>query len=212
MCDICMHMCMYLGLLHELGLSVCECGRGRPSACQYVLMLHIWFPNFTPSLPPSSIHPPCPPSLPFSSPPPQCQLTVLLFSGWCGRDGGDVRWVMALNIGHQQSPSLFLCLCLLFFIFLSLFRFFFFSTTGFSYGALQRGSGGTCMTRMNRSSSFFCLHLYVFASLQIFVWGAGHPHVCWVQKIYLLLSFVIFGSNRNGGAKPPEWARMEKLY
>lgn len=52
-CDTCMHTCMYLGLLYELVLSVCECGRGRPSACQYVLMLHIWFPNFPPSLPPS---------------------------------------------------------------------------------------------------------------------------------------------------------------
>lgn len=50
-CDICMHTCMHLGLLYELVLSVCECGRGRPSACQYVLMLHIWFPNFPPSLP-----------------------------------------------------------------------------------------------------------------------------------------------------------------
>lgn len=49
--DICMHTRMHLGLLYELVLSVCECGRGRPSACQYVLMLHIWFPNFPPSLP-----------------------------------------------------------------------------------------------------------------------------------------------------------------
>lgn len=49
--DICMYTCAYLGLLYELVLSVCECGRGRPSACQYVLMLHIWFPNFLPSLP-----------------------------------------------------------------------------------------------------------------------------------------------------------------
>lgn len=70
-CDICMHMCMHLGLLYELVLSVCECGRGRPSACQYVLMLHIWFPNFPPS-------PPCPP---LSSPPPRCQDTVLFFQG-----------------------------------------------------------------------------------------------------------------------------------
>lgn len=49
--DTCMHARKYLGLLHELVLSVCECGRGRPSACQYVLMLHIWFPNFPPTLP-----------------------------------------------------------------------------------------------------------------------------------------------------------------
>lgn len=48
-CDIRRHTCMHLGLLYELVLSVCECGRGRPSACQYVLMLHIWFPNFPPS-------------------------------------------------------------------------------------------------------------------------------------------------------------------
>lgn len=43
--------CTYRGLLYELVRSVCECGRGRPSACQYVLMLHIWFPNFPPTLP-----------------------------------------------------------------------------------------------------------------------------------------------------------------
>lgn len=49
--DIHMHACMYLSLLYELVFSVCECGRGRPSACQYVLMLHIWFPNFPPLLP-----------------------------------------------------------------------------------------------------------------------------------------------------------------
>lgn len=49
--DIRMHACMYLSLLYELVFSVCECGRGRPSACQYVLMLHIWFPNFPPLLP-----------------------------------------------------------------------------------------------------------------------------------------------------------------
>ncbi len=47
-CDMLMHTCMHQGLLHELVLSVCECGRGRPSVCQYVLMPHIWFPNFPP--------------------------------------------------------------------------------------------------------------------------------------------------------------------
>lgn len=79
LCD--MQTCMYLGLLYELVLSVCECGRGRPSACQYVLMLHIWFPNF-------------PPRPPLGSPQLRCQDTVLFFQGdgggvW-GGDGGDV--------------------------------------------------------------------------------------------------------------------------
>lgn len=70
-CDTRTHMFTYLGLLYELVLSECECGRERPSACQYVLMLHIWFPNFPPSLP---------------SPPPPCQDTVLFFQGGGGGD------------------------------------------------------------------------------------------------------------------------------
>lgn len=74
-CDICMHTCMHLGLLYELVLSMCECGRGRPSACQYVLMLHIWFPNFPPSLPS--------PQLPSTAMSGHC----FVFSGW-GGDGG----------------------------------------------------------------------------------------------------------------------------
>lgn len=48
--DICMRPHMHLGLLYELVLRVWECGRRRPLACQYVLMLHIWFPNFPFSL------------------------------------------------------------------------------------------------------------------------------------------------------------------
>lgn len=44
--DICMYPHKHLGLLYELVLQVWECGRRRPLACQYVLMLHIWFPNF----------------------------------------------------------------------------------------------------------------------------------------------------------------------
>lgn len=71
-----MHACMYLSLLYELVFSVCECGRGRPSACQYVLMLHIWFPNFPPLLPTRLSAPP----------PPRCQDTVLFFQG----GGGEV--------------------------------------------------------------------------------------------------------------------------
>lgn len=71
--------CMYLGLLYELVLSVCECGRGRPLACQYVLMLHIWFPNFPPSLPSLRL-----PSTTMSG---HC----FVFSGWrWGGDAGDV--------------------------------------------------------------------------------------------------------------------------
>lgn len=86
--------CMYLGLLYELVLSVCECGRGRPSPCQYVLMLHIWFPNFPPSLPS--------PRLPSTVMSGHC----FVFSGWWWGDGGDVWWVMAQNTGHQHSSSL----------------------------------------------------------------------------------------------------------
>lgn len=96
MCDTCMHTCVYLGLLYELVLLVCECGRGRPSACQYVLMLHIWFPNFPPSLPS--------PRLPSTVMSGHC----FVFSGWRWGDGGDVWWVMAQNTGHQHSPSLHL--------------------------------------------------------------------------------------------------------
>lgn len=61
MCDICRDMCVHLWLLRDLVRSVCKCGSGRPLACHYVLMLHIWFPNFPPSVPgrnppPSSTH------------------------------------------------------------------------------------------------------------------------------------------------------------
>lgn len=62
-CDICRHMCVHLWLLLlllcDLMRSLCECGSGRPLACLYVLMLHIWFPNF---LPPLSGCPPSPPT------------------------------------------------------------------------------------------------------------------------------------------------------
>lgn len=48
--DTCMCAHMHVGLLYESVLRVWECGRRRPLACQYVLMLHIWFPNFPLSL------------------------------------------------------------------------------------------------------------------------------------------------------------------
>lgn len=90
---------MHVWLLYELVLLVCECGRGRTSACQYVLMLHIWFPNF----------PPC------SSPPPPCQDTVLFFQGGGVMEGiSDEWWPCTQDVNNLL---LFLCLSL-FFVFL----------------------------------------------------------------------------------------------
>lgn len=160
--DICMYTCAYLGLLYELVLSVCECGRGRPSACQYVLMLHIWFPNFLPSLP----------ALP--SAPLHHDVRTLFCFFWVVMvvvEGGDVWWVMALNTGRQQSPSHFLCLCLSSSpSFCCSISFLFHTIYTSSYRREKR----------IKRSSFLCLHLSVLVPLYIVacVWAAGQPLVC----------------------------------
>lgn len=69
--DGCIRPHMHLGLRYELVLRVWECGRRRPLACQYVLMLHIWFPNFPLSL--SAL-----PSAPSTEMSGHC----FVFSGW----------------------------------------------------------------------------------------------------------------------------------
>ena len=162
----CTQTCVNLGLLHELVLSVCECGRGRPSACQYVLMLHIWFPNFPPCFPPSLN--PCPP---LRSPRLRCQDTVLFFQGWWwwrgggAGDGGDVWWVMAVNTGRQHSPSPSLSLLCS----LSVFP------TPTSYEASENRSGVTCIKRMKKRSSLLCLHLFVFTPPHVSLSSRASP-------------------------------------
>lgn len=150
---------MHLGLLYELVLRVWECGRRRPLACQYVLMLHIWFPNFPFSL--SAL-----PSAPSNEKSGHC----FVFAGWwrgCQMSDGPV-------MQHITFPSLLLLS--LVHSFLLLFRLYSgaLTPTLTVYWTLATKHIYICQTKMTTPSSS------LFFSVGPFPWCRIKAYICQV--------------------------------